>query len=48
VYEASRHIEVALGDLFPTLSRKVLRELEPGVLAGLWAKRDQFPGIVLG
>lgn len=48
VYEASRHIEVALGDLFPTLSRKVLRELEPGVLAGLWAKREQFPGIVLG
>lgn len=48
VYEASRHIEVALGDLFPTLSRKVLRELEPSVLSGLWCKRDQFPGSVLG
>jgi hypothetical protein len=43
IYEASRHIEVALGDLFPKLSRKVLRELEPSVLAGLWSKRDQFP-----
>ena len=48
VYEASRHIEVALGDMFPTLSRKVLRELEPGELAGLWGRRDQFPGSVLG
>lgn len=48
LYEASRHIEVALGDLFPTLSRNVLRELEPGVLSGLWGRRDQFPGGVLG
>ena len=48
VYEASRHIEVALGDLFPTLSRKVLRELEPSVLSGLWCKRDQFSVSVLG
>ena len=26
IYLASRHIEVALGDLFPSLSRKILRE----------------------
>lgn len=43
VYEASQRIEVALGDLFPTLSRGVLRELEPAVLSELWQKRDQFP-----
>lgn len=48
IYAASRPIEVALGDVFPTLSRNVLRELEPSVLSGLWSKRDQFPSSVLG
>ena len=48
IYLASRHIEVALGDLFPSLSRKILRELEPAVLSELWDKKHQFPGNVLG
>lgn len=48
IYSASRHIDVALGDLFPTLSRKVLRELEPAILSSLWQKKLQFPGTVLG
>ena len=48
IYSASQHIEVALGDTFPSLSRKVLRELEPSVLSGLWDKKHQFPGSVLG
>ena len=48
IYLASKHIEVALGDLFPSLSRKILRELEPAVLSGLWDKKHQFPGNVLG
>lgn len=39
IYSASRHIDVALGDLFPTLSRKVLRELEPAILSSLWQKK---------
>jgi hypothetical protein len=43
IYGASQHIEVALADLFPALPRKVLSELEPGVLSELWRKRDQFP-----
>jgi hypothetical protein len=48
IYLSSRTIEIALGDLFPSLSRKVLRELEPSVLSGLWDKKHQFPGNVLG
>lgn len=48
IYLASRPIEVALGDLFPSLSRNILRDLEPGILSGLWDKRHQFPGHVLG
>lgn len=48
IYSASRHIEVALGDVFPNLSRKVLRELEPAVLSTLWDKKQQFPNTVLG
>lgn len=47
VYEACRKIEVALGDVFPKLSRKVLRDLEPGILARLWEKRDQMPAHTL-
>ena len=48
IYLASRQIEIALGDVFPSLSRMVLRELEPAVLSGLWDKKHQFPGNVLG
>ncbi len=48
IYQASHHLEVALGDQFPSLSRKILRELEPAVLSGLWDKKHQFPGNVLG
>lgn len=48
IYLASRQIEIALGDVFPNLSRMVLRELEPAVLSGLWDKQHQFPGNVLG
>jgi hypothetical protein len=48
IYAACRHIEVALGDVFPNLSRKVMRELEPAVLSVMWEKRHQFTGTVLG
>jgi len=48
IYLASHPIEIALGDVFPNLSRKVLREMEPAVLSGLWDKKHQFPGNVLG
>jgi len=48
IYQASQHIDVALGDLFPSLSRKILHELEPAVLSGLWDKKHQFPGNILG
>ncbi len=47
IYEGS-HIQITLGDLFPTLSRKVLRDLEPAVLSELWSKRHQFPSGMLG
>lgn len=47
VYQACRKIEVALGDVFPKLSRKVLKELEPMILSRLWEKRDQIPGHIL-
>jgi hypothetical protein len=47
IYLACHQSEIALGDLFPSLSRKVLRELEPAVLSGLWDKKHQFPGNVL-
>ncbi len=47
VYQACRKIEVALGDVFPKLSRKVLKELEPMILSRLWEKRDQIPGHTL-
>ncbi len=48
VFEAARTFELSLGDLFTGLSRKVLAELEPAMLARLWSKRDQFPSTVLG
>ena len=47
VYQASRKLEVALGDVFPRLSRKVLRDLDPTILGRLWEKRDQIPGNTL-
>lgn len=43
LYDSCRRLEVTLGDLFPSLSRKVLVELEPTVLGKLWEKRDQLP-----
>lgn len=43
VYQVCRKVEVALGDVFPKLSRKVLRDLEPAILSRLWEKRDQIP-----
>lgn len=43
VCEAARQVEIALGDVFPKLSRTVLRELEPSVLSLLWEKRAQIP-----
>ena len=39
---------MALGDVFPSLSRKVLLELEPSILGRLWEKREQFPSTTLG
>ena len=47
IYQACRRIEVALGDVFPKLTRSVLRELEPAVISKLWEKRDQIPPHVL-
>lgn len=47
VYQACRKVEVALGDVFPRLSRKVLRDLEPTILSRLWEKKDQIPGHTL-
>lgn len=47
VYQACRKLEVALGDVFPKLSRKVLKELEPMILSRLWEKKDQIPGHTL-
>ena len=47
VYQTCRKLEVALGDVFPKLSRKVLRDLEPMILSRLWEKRDQIPGHIL-
>lgn len=48
IYLACHPIAIALGDLFPSLSRRVLRELEPAILSGLWDKKHQFPSNVLG
>ena len=48
VYAAARQLEVALGDLFPKLSRRVLRELEPAILSRLWEKREALPAHPLG
>lgn len=48
LFESCRRIEVTLGDLFPTLSRKVLLGLEPEMLGKLWEKRDQFPATAMG
>lgn len=47
IYQACRRIEVALGDVFPKLTRSVLRELEPVVISKLWEKRDQIPPHIL-
>ena len=47
IYQASRRIEVALGDVFPKLTKSVLRELEPTVISKLWEKRDQIPHHIL-
>jgi hypothetical protein len=48
IYETSHKIEVALGDVFPTLSRKVMRDLEPSVVSMFWEKKDQIPAVSLG
>jgi hypothetical protein len=48
IYESSHKIEVALGDVFPTLSRKVMRDLEPAVVSRFWEKKDQIPAVPLG
>lgn len=48
LYDACRRFEVTLGDLFPSLSRKVLVDLEPAMLGKLWERRDQFPATALG
>lgn len=48
LYESCRKLEVTLGDLFPTLSRRVLEEQEPAMLGKLWEKHDRFPKTPLG
>lgn len=48
LYNSCRQLEVTLGDLFPSLSRKALLELDPEMIAKLWKKRDQFPSTSLG
>lgn len=48
IYEACHQFEVTIGDLFPSLSRKVLIGLEPAMLGKLWENRNQFPAFVLG
>jgi len=47
IYLQSRRLEYSLGDLFPRLSRKVLKELDPIVLSRLWQKSDSLPSHAL-
>lgn len=48
IYEACQRFSVTVGDLFPSLSRSVLRELSPAILSRIWKKRDLIPSASLG
>ena len=48
IYGQSQKIEVSLGDLYPKLSRSVLKELDPAVLARIWEKTDALPAVPAG
>ena len=43
IYEQSQHLEISLGDLFPKLSRKVLKDVEPSILSRVWERSDAMP-----
>jgi hypothetical protein len=47
IYSKSQKLDYSLADLFPKMSRKVLRELDPGVLSRLWQKTDAIPSYAL-